>query len=134
VKELFGEELKEDIEPGTRKTDLPSPDELESPWDKLIAAALGERVSVAAFLLPAEAEFQDGILTIRFPKGFKFHYEMLKDVEVKRYVEGLAHRFFQPLLSVRIEYEGEEDRRLSLEEGAELLARYLEGRVVREEG
>ena len=134
VEGLFGGELKEDIAQEARKTDLPSPDELESPWDKLIVAALGERVSVAAFLLPAEAEFQDGILTIRFPKGFKFHYEMLKDVEVKRYVEGLAHRFFQPLLSVRIEYEGEEERRLSLEEGAELLARYLEGRVVREEG
>lgn len=99
----------------------------------MIAAALGERVSVAAFLLPAEAEFRDGILTVRLPEGFRFHYEMLKDVEVRRYVEDLAHRFFRPLLSVRIEYEGEERRKLSLEEGAELLARYLEGRVVREE-
>ncbi|MGY4707242.1 DNA polymerase III subunit gamma/tau [Candidatus Bipolaricaulota sp. J31] len=111
----------------------PSPDEYESPWDKLIAAALGERVSVAAFLLPAEAEFRDGILTIRFPEGFRFHYEMLRDPETRKYLEALTHRFFQPLLSVRIEYEGGEEKKLGLEEAAELVARYLEGKVVREE-
>ena len=131
AKGLF--EGEESTEPEVRETLFPSPDEFASPWDELIAAALGERVSVAAFLLPAEAEFRDGILTVRLPEGFRFHYEMLKDVEVRRYVEDLAHRFFRPLLSVRIEYEGEERRKLSLEEGAELLARYLEGRVVREE-
>ena len=119
---------------GRRGTSWPSPDGYESPWDKLIATALAERISVAAFLLPVDAEFQDGILTLVYPEGYRFHHEMLREPEVRGYVEDLARRFFQPLLSVRIEYAGEEERKLSLEEGAELLARYLEGRVVREEG
>ncbi|NOX44411.1 MAG: hypothetical protein GXO72_01555, partial [Caldiserica bacterium] len=119
---------------GRPESERPSPDEYGSPWDKLIAAALADRVSVAAFLLPADAEFHDGVLTLVYPQGYRFHYEMLREPGVRGYVEDLARRFFRPLLSVRIEYAGEEERKLSLEEGAELLARYLEGRVVREEG
>jgi DNA polymerase-3 subunit gamma/tau len=117
---------------GSRK--WPIPEEFDNPWDQLITAALADRVAVATFLLPAEVEFRDGILTITLPEGYRFHYEMLRELEVRRYVEELARRFFQPLLSLRIEYVGEEREKLSLEEGAELLARYLEGRVVKEGG
>ncbi len=124
-----------DAEPAPRAGGgWPSPDEYGSPWDKVIAAALADRVSVAAFLLPAEAAFRDGVLTIRFPEGFRFHYEMLREPGTREYLEALARRFFQPLLSVRIEYEGKEEGKLALEEAAELVARYLEGKVVREEG
>ena len=115
-----------------RVPSLPSPEDLESPWDKLIATCLRERTSVAAFLLPAEADFRDGILTIRLPEGYGFHYEMLREPGTAAFVERLARRFFSPLLSVRIEYAGRRGEKLSLEEAAELAARIFEGKILKE--
>jgi len=100
-------------------------------WEAMLEAVLAERVSVAAFLYPAEATWADGLLTIRFPADCGYHYESLRDPAVRGYVEEVAHRFFDPLLTVQVAWAGG-SHKPTLEEGARILAEALEGTILRE--
>ncbi len=113
---------------------VPSPDVFPDPWERLLADILRERVSVAAFLRPAEHSFQDGVLRIVLPEGYRFHYDSLREPEVRAYIEAKARRYFQPLLSVQLEYRGGEEKGMSLEEGARLVAEIFQGKIVKENG
>lgn len=100
-------------------------------WEAMIEAVFAERVSVAAFLYPAEATWADGLLTIRLPADCGYHYESLRDPAVHGYVEAVAHRFFDPLLTVQLAWAGG-NQKPTLEEGARILAEALEGTILRE--
>ncbi len=113
---------------------VPPPDAFSDPWEKLLADILGEKVSVAVFLRPAEHSFQDGVLRIVLPEGYRFHYDSLREPGVWAYIEEKARRYFQPLLSVQLEYRGGEEKRMSLEEGARLVAEIFQGEIVKESG
>ncbi|MBC7098501.1 DNA polymerase III subunit gamma/tau [Candidatus Bipolaricaulota bacterium] len=105
----------------------------DDPWRAMLTAILRERPSVAALLAPAKAELTDGVLTVRLPRDCRFHYESLLEPEVRSYLEETAQQFFGALLLVDIRWEGREDEGPSLEERAELVARALEGRIIKEE-
>ncbi len=100
-------------------------------WEAMLAAILEERVSVAAFLHPAEATWADGLLTIRLPEDCGYHYESLREPAVHGYVEGMAQKFFSPLLAVQLVWAGGTPKP-TLEEGARILAEALEGTILRE--
>ncbi|MEW6216339.1 MAG: DNA polymerase III subunit gamma/tau [Candidatus Bipolaricaulota bacterium] len=100
-------------------------------WPAMLAAVFAERVSVAAFLYPAEATWADGLLTIRLPADCGYHFESLRDPAVHGYVETVAHRFFDPLLTVQLSWAGG-TQKPTLEEGARILAEALEGTILRE--
>jgi len=100
-------------------------------WQAMLAAVFAERVSVAAFLHPAEATWADGLLTIRLPSDCGYHYESLRDPAVRGYVEAVAHKFFNPLLTVQLAWAGG-TQKPTLEEGARILAEALEGTILRE--
>ena len=119
--------------PASPKTEGEAAQSKEDPWNAMLAAMLEERASVAAFLAPAKAELTDGVLTIRLPEECRFHYESLLEPDVRAYVEEMAQRFFGALLALDIRWEGKEDEGPSLEERAQLVARTLEGKVIKEE-
>lgn len=100
-------------------------------WEAMLAAVFEERVSVAAFLYPAEASWADGLLTIHLPADCGYHYESLRDPAVRGYVETAAQRFFSPLLAVQLAWAGG-TQKPTLEEGARILAETLEGTILRE--
>lgn len=102
-----------------------------SAWDAMLEAVFAQRVSVAAFLYPAEATWADGLLTIRLPADCGYHYESLLDPAVRGYVEAVAHRMFNPLLAVQLVWAGG-NQVPTLEEGARILAEALEGRILQE--
>jgi DNA polymerase-3 subunit gamma/tau len=107
--------------------------EVAEAWKRMLEAVLAEKAAVAAFLAPAEAAWADGLLTIRLPADCGYHYESLLDPKVRGYVEAIAHRFFDPLLTVHLAWAGENHARPTLEEGARVLAQALEGTVLRED-
>jgi len=115
------------------KTEQESAQPEEDPWSAMLIAMLEERASLAAFLAPAKAELVDGVLVVRLPRDCRFHYESLLEPDVRSYVEEMALRFFGALLAVDIRWEGREDEGPSLEERAELVAKTLEGKVIKEE-
>jgi len=104
----------------------------DGPWWALLQALVEDRPDVAAFLWPGQATWRDGQLTVRFPKGCGFHYESLAEPEVRSYVEDQARRFYDPLLSLEFVDEGGNGPKMTLEEGARLVAQALEGTVVEE--
>ena len=103
------------------------------PWEEMLQAMLEERPSVAAFLAPAEAELVDGLLRVSLPEQCRFHYESLLEPGVRRYLEDMAQRYFQGVLTVDIRWEGKGDTGPSLEERAKLVAEALEGEILKEE-
>jgi len=119
--------------PAPPKTEQESAQPEEDPWSAMLTAMLEERASVAAFLAPATAEAVDGVLVIRLPEECRFHYESLLEPDVRAYVEEMAQRFFGALLALDIHWEGREDEGPSLEERAQLVAKTLEGEIVKEE-
>ncbi|MGC9530093.1 MAG: DNA polymerase III subunit gamma/tau [Candidatus Bipolaricaulaceae bacterium] len=102
-------------------------------WRSMWDAILEERVSVAAFLSPAQVQLVDGLLIIRLPEDCGFHYDALQEPAVRTYVEAKAQEFFGALLSVEIQWAGASRQDPSLEERAQLLARALEGRIIKED-
>ena len=119
--------------PASPKTEGEAAQSKEDPWNAMLAAMLEERASVAAFLAPAKAELTDGVLTVRLPEECRFHYESLLEPDVRAYVEEMAQRFFGALLALDIRWEGKEDEGPSLEERAQLVAKTLEGKIIKEE-
>jgi hypothetical protein len=82
-------------------------------------------------LSPARASYSDGILRIVLPEGYRFHYELLREKDLKAVLEEVARKFYEPLLAVEIEYAGNDGpRSLTLEEAARLLAEHLEGKII----
>ncbi len=100
-------------------------------WEAMLQAVLDERVAVAAFLAPAEVMWADGLLTVRLPPDCGYHYESLLEPAVRDYVEATAHKFFAPLLAVQFVWAGAHPKP-SLEEGARILAKAVEGRILGE--
>lgn len=105
---------------------------VEKAWRDMLEFVLAEKVAVAAFLAPAEVTWVDGLLSIRLPADCGYHYESLLEPEVRGYVEATAHRFFDPLLTVHLAWDGENHNKPTLEEGAKVLAQALEGTILRE--
>lgn len=105
---------------------------LEKAWHDMLEFVLAEKVAVAAFLAPAKVAWVDGLLSIRLPADCGYHYESLLEPEVRGYVEATAHRFFAPLLTVHLSWDGEDHDKPTLEEGARVLAQALEGTIIRE--
>lgn len=103
------------------------------PWEEMLQAMLEERPSVAAFLAPAQAELVNGLLRVSLPAECRFHYESLLEPPVRRYLEDMAQRHFQGVLTVDIRWEGREDEEPSLEERARLVAETLEGEILKED-
>lgn len=97
----------------------------------MLQAVLDDRVAVAAFLAPAEVMWADGLLTVRLPPDCGYHYESLLEPAVRDYVEATAHKFFAPLLAVQLVWAGAHPKP-SLEEGARILAKAVEGRILGE--
>ena len=116
-------------EPGTfSKEEAESP---EDPWERLLRAAWERRADLGVFLSPARASYSDGILRIVLPEGYRFHYELLHEKDLKGVLEEVARKFYEPLLAVEIEYAGNDGPRvLTLEEAARLLAEHLEGKII----
>ncbi|HQM38202.1 MAG TPA: DNA polymerase III subunit gamma/tau [Candidatus Bipolaricaulis anaerobius] len=98
-------------------------------WEAMLQAVLDDRVAVAAFLAPAEVMWADGLLTVRLPPDCGYHYESLLEPAVRDYVEATAHKFFAPLLAVQLVWAGAHPKP-SLEEGARILAKAVEGRIL----
>ncbi len=125
-----------DLEPAGQpdaSSSLPEPPgECKDPWGALLEALVEERPDVAAFLLPAQAQWADGLLTVRLPPGYRYHYESLREPEAQGVLEEKARKFYEPLLAVQVLYEGANGPGLSLEEAARLLAEALEGTIVKE--
>ncbi|MEN3009894.1 MAG: DNA polymerase III subunit gamma/tau [Candidatus Bipolaricaulaceae bacterium] len=100
-------------------------------WAELVRAAWEARADLGVFLAPAQWTYADGILRLTLPEGYRYHYEALKDKEVRAALEEVARRFFDPLLAVEIAYAGNTGPKpLSLEEAARLLAEKLEGEII----
>jgi len=117
-----------------RKEDLqPTPEgaEEEDVWQKFLRATYEKRADLGAFLAPAEASYADGVLRVVLPKGFRYHYESLREKEVFAALEEVAHQFYDPLLAVEVLYSGNDGpQALTLEEAARLLAEALEGKII----
>ena len=108
-----------------------SSEEPEDPWERLLRAAWEKRADLGVFLSPARASYSDGILRILLPEGYRFHYELLREKDLKAVLEEVARKFYEPLLAVEIEYAGNDGPRpLTLEEAARLLAEHLEGKII----
>jgi len=112
----------------SQKEEAKSP---EDPWERLLWAAWERRADLGVFLSPARASYSDGILRIVLPEGYRFHYELLHEKDLKAVLEEVARKFYEPLLAVEIEYAGNDGPRvLTLEEAARLLAEHLEGKII----
>lgn len=116
--------------PGTAGGPAERPDD---PWEAMLAACAQDRVSIAAFLAPAQTSFVDGVLWIRLPSECRYHYEALQAPTERAYMERMVQVYFEGLLTVHVEWEGEGREALSLEESARLAAEMLEGKVVEKE-
>lgn len=107
------------------------PAEPGDPWERLLRAAWEKRADLGVFLSPARGSYSDGILRIVLPSGYRFHYELLREKDLKAVLEEVARKFYEPLLAVEIEYAGNDGpRSLTLEEAARLLAEHLEGKII----
>jgi len=115
----------------SQKEEAKGQEESEDPWERLLWAAWERRADLGVFLSPARASYSDGILRIVLPEGYRFHYELLHEKDLKAVLEEVARKFYEPLLAVEIEYAGNDGPRvLTLEEAARLLAEHLEGKII----
>jgi len=133
AKEAFVRKSSSEKEPEafTPKEEAKGPEEPGDPWEGLLRAAWEKRADLGVSLSPARASYSDGILRIVLPEGYRFHYELLREKDLKAVLEEVARKFYEPLLAVEIEYAGNDGpRSLTLEEAARLLAEHLEGKII----
>lgn len=115
----------------TEEARWPQAEGKDERWARFLRAAWEERADLGVFLWPAQEIYVDGFLRLILPEGFRFHYESLKEKELFAHLEGVARRFYEPLLAVEVFYAGSDNSEsLTLEEVARLLAERLEGKII----